>query len=648
MQASILTRIVTTMLMCVLVFPVLLSHAEGQTADFISYQGRLTDSDGIPLNGTYSIVFSMWDDSTSGIQLWTETLSVDVADGLFAVDLGRINALTVDICGAVDPWFIPHLQIEVAGEVIEPRTPLGRVASSFHTQRVFGDITTAPGEVMVSDKVKITTSPTSAEVLLKSGNGDEALGLTADGWAGIRIPMIGSAGDTVAQYNPDGILFNTVGPPELPTAAFDPIMGIMFADETTGDTTAQYGPGEAVMVQLQPEPPGPSLFTRMEPASLVMGIDPWFDKIMTEVCNAGIILTDSETGDTVAQYGPGEAVMVQLQPEPPGPSLFTRMGPASLVMGIDPLFDKRMTEVCNSGIVLTDSTTGDTIAQYGPGRVVLTDLEADTARLEFSELLFVNIESAGTARAEYGPSDLLFAWQPESRLPADTTQLGIDRLQFQRFDGQDTIRAEYGLYGSMLELLNTAPGERVESPRFPSYLAFYCEGHLGWSDTTKLSPTGLVFKDEDPALTEYSAVGVTMVGTMGDTTVKISNQGSMNLALNAGETQAIEAGDRYRDNSIVAWARVNGSATSWDEYGVTSLSRVTTGMYSIVIDANLTSSDLLIPMVVAEVDTQPTNASSARIVSVNQTTSVNTFEVFINDGDFTPVDNEFVFMVTGR
>ncbi|UCD17947.1 MAG: hypothetical protein JSV44_03310, partial [Candidatus Zixiibacteriota bacterium] len=235
----------------------------GIQPDFINYQGRLTDAGGTPLDGIYSIAFSLWDDSTSGTQLWAETLSVEVTDGFFSANLGWVNSLTVDICGGVDPWFLPYLEIEVANEVISPRTPLGRATSSYIAQRIRGDITTAPGEVTVSDKVQITTSPTSAEVMLKNDIGDEALRLFIDNSAGMRISMIGSAGDTAAQYSP----------------------------------------GEIVMVQLQPEPPSPPEVTRLEPGGLVFGVDPWFDNIMAEVCVSGLILTDSATGDTAAQYG---------------------------------------------------------------------------------------------------------------------------------------------------------------------------------------------------------------------------------------------------------------------------------------------------------------------------------------------------------
>ena len=52
-------------------------------------------------------------------------------------------------------------------------------------------------------------------------------------------------------------------------------------------------------------------------------------------------------------------------------------------------------------------------------------------------------------------------------------------------------------------------------------------------------------------------------------------------------------------------------------------------------------------MAMAEIDTAPVNAATVRIVSINQM-SANSFNVYINDGSGSLVDNDFVFMVTAR
>src|SRR6267142_3741419 len=71
-----------------LVAPVL--AAPGQ----MNFQGRLTDSSSNPLTGSYSLTFSIFDASSGGTQLWTETQTVPVDNGIFSVALGPSTPLT--------------------------------------------------------------------------------------------------------------------------------------------------------------------------------------------------------------------------------------------------------------------------------------------------------------------------------------------------------------------------------------------------------------------------------------------------------------------------------------------------------------------------------------------------------------------------
>jgi hypothetical protein len=58
----------------------------------LSYQGRLTDDSGVPLNGTYDITFSIYQFEFDVTPLWSETHNdVAVANGLFNVLLGSVN-----------------------------------------------------------------------------------------------------------------------------------------------------------------------------------------------------------------------------------------------------------------------------------------------------------------------------------------------------------------------------------------------------------------------------------------------------------------------------------------------------------------------------------------------------------------------------
>jgi hypothetical protein len=147
------------------------------------------------------------------------------------------------------------------------------------------------------------------------------------------------------------------------------------------------------------------------------------------------------------------------------------------------------------------------------------------------------------------------------------------------------------------------------------------------------------------------STAVDYTSTSGDQfAIRASN--GVSLAVDAGGIKAVAVGERYRDNGVIAWARVSatGSITTgsvYNTFGVESVAKIGAGQYAITITAQTASAELLIPMAVAEVDAVPSSAGAVRVVSVRQT-GPRTFEVYINDGTFALVDNDFVFMVTGR
>ncbi len=98
-----------------LILAALLTTAALAVPNVISYQGRLTDTGGNPLDGVYSITFRLYTDSLAGSNIFTETLDVSVTGGLFSVELG--NTATI-------PWSLPYtaglfniyLSIQLEGE----------------------------------------------------------------------------------------------------------------------------------------------------------------------------------------------------------------------------------------------------------------------------------------------------------------------------------------------------------------------------------------------------------------------------------------------------------------------------------------------------------------------------------------------------
>jgi hypothetical protein len=99
----------------------------------ISYQGTLTDSTGNPITGTRSMLFKLYSDSTGGdYPLWSETQSsVEIANGLFSVQLGSVNPLSPTIFNGSTRWLA--IQIDPDTEDLTPRQPMITVPYGFRS-----------------------------------------------------------------------------------------------------------------------------------------------------------------------------------------------------------------------------------------------------------------------------------------------------------------------------------------------------------------------------------------------------------------------------------------------------------------------------------------------------------------------------------
>jgi len=107
--------------------------AGAQAPGLINYQGTLTDQYGAALDTTLEMTFSIYDDSTDGILLWTETQSaVEVNSGLFNVLLGRFVAIEDTVFDDPERW----LGVQVGGDAeMEPRE---RFASAAYALKAAG------------------------------------------------------------------------------------------------------------------------------------------------------------------------------------------------------------------------------------------------------------------------------------------------------------------------------------------------------------------------------------------------------------------------------------------------------------------------------------------------------------------------------
>lgn len=102
----------------------------------LNFQGILLNDDGGTVNdSTYQITFHIYDDSTGGSELWSETQTLPTENGLFNTFLGRDNPVPGTVFDEPTRW----LEIELVGVgSYLPRNPIGSVAYAYRVESVNG------------------------------------------------------------------------------------------------------------------------------------------------------------------------------------------------------------------------------------------------------------------------------------------------------------------------------------------------------------------------------------------------------------------------------------------------------------------------------------------------------------------------------
>ena len=99
-----------------------ISSAWAAVPHLIRYQGRAVDAQQVPLEGTYSVTFRLYDAATGGTVVWSEPQSVSMSKGQFSVLLGQQTPLNIT-------WNQPlWLSIQVGADPeLLPRQPITSV-----------------------------------------------------------------------------------------------------------------------------------------------------------------------------------------------------------------------------------------------------------------------------------------------------------------------------------------------------------------------------------------------------------------------------------------------------------------------------------------------------------------------------------------
>lgn len=135
--------------------------------NLISYQGKLVNGSGAPLDGTYNIKFSIYDAANNGTEKWSETQSVAVSGGIYTVLLGSVTGL-VPANFTSDQLY---LQIQVGSEILTPRQIL--TTTGFAFRAASADSVTLPDNGIISsgtDTLMHTTGSGNFFAGIASGN----------------------------------------------------------------------------------------------------------------------------------------------------------------------------------------------------------------------------------------------------------------------------------------------------------------------------------------------------------------------------------------------------------------------------------------------------------------------------------------------
>ena len=144
----------------------------------INYQGRLLNDDGIGINDTLPITFSLFTSAESITPIWEEThTSVNINKGLFSVSLGSVDSFP-DSINFQNPYW---LEISIASEPLSPREellPSPYAISSVYTQNAIQSVYSSEnseqrlGRIMFSPGSGATISDSGDSIIIVIGGDD--------------------------------------------------------------------------------------------------------------------------------------------------------------------------------------------------------------------------------------------------------------------------------------------------------------------------------------------------------------------------------------------------------------------------------------------------------------------------------------------
>jgi len=143
-------------------------HAVVTAPNIMNFQGRLTDTSGNPLNGSYDMQLKLWDSPTVGTVRWSETRlaansqAVTVTNGLFSLKLGVGSTQTGSLTTAFSTYPNLYFEITVGAETLTTRSQIATSAYAFNSDTLDGIDSTAFSQLSTANAFTNTNSITTA------------------------------------------------------------------------------------------------------------------------------------------------------------------------------------------------------------------------------------------------------------------------------------------------------------------------------------------------------------------------------------------------------------------------------------------------------------------------------------------------------
>lgn len=136
------------------------TYAAAGIYERINFQGKLQNANGTNVtDGNYSVVFTLYDASSGGSNLWDETQTVAVADGVFQVELGAIDTTIGSVDFNSDTIYL-GVKVEADAEMT-PRIRFTAVPYAFNAEKVSGlTVTNTTGTFTLANSKTLTVNNT--------------------------------------------------------------------------------------------------------------------------------------------------------------------------------------------------------------------------------------------------------------------------------------------------------------------------------------------------------------------------------------------------------------------------------------------------------------------------------------------------------